>query len=113
MNAEERRWYLYAVRRWGWSKAELQRRTESQIHQKVHLDEWEDECYTKYGNDENKISSEIGRPETGVLHRIVNHHQQDNRKSGLTPCPTQVVLSWYQLLRHTGPPTHQQRLQTI
>ena len=47
LNTEEQRWYLCAVQQLGWSKAELQRRIESQAHQEVHLDELEGQCYTK------------------------------------------------------------------
>ncbi len=52
LNTEERRWYLCAVRRWGWSKAELLIRIESQAHQEVHLDELENQCYTECKNNE-------------------------------------------------------------
>ena len=45
LNTEERRWYLCAVRRWGWSKAELQQKIESHAHQEVHLTEPERQCY--------------------------------------------------------------------
>lgn len=61
LNTEERRWYLCAVRRWGWSKAELQQKIESHAHQEVHLTEPERQCYierepqeldhTKYDQD--------------------------------------------------------------
>ena len=61
LNTEERRWYLCAVKQFGWSKTELQRRIESQVHRKVYLNEPERQCYiecepqeldhTKYDQD--------------------------------------------------------------
>lgn len=104
LNTEERRWYLCAVKQFGWSKTELQRRIESQAHRKVYLNEPENQCYTECKIDENERPSEQNQSVTNVPHGISSQQHRRNPQSGLTPCPTQVRLSWYQLLRQTGPP---------
>ena len=108
LNTAERCWYLCAVRQWGWSKAELQRKIESQAHQEAYLDESKDQCYTECKIDENVISSEESQAGTKVLHGIVKQQYLRNLQVGLILCSLQVVLSWYQLLRQTGPPTRNQ-----
>lgn len=113
LNTEERRWYLCAVKQFGWSKTELQRRIESQAHRKVYLNEPENQCYTECKIDENERSSEQNQSVTNVPHGISRQQHRRNPQSGLPPCLTQVRLSWYRLLRQTGPPAHKQQLHTV
>ena len=57
MEPEERRWYLRAAGRFGWSKAELQRKIDSDAHLEIQLDESEVPCYTELENSNLECSS--------------------------------------------------------
>ena len=50
LNMEERRWYLRAVRQFGWTKAELQEKIAFAAHLENQLDGSEIPCYTESGN---------------------------------------------------------------
>ncbi len=139
LNTEERRWYLCAINQFGWAKAKLQRRIKSHAHQEVHLDESENQCYTKHENDEldrteydqdtfsvprqylqksngrvcHEIFTEESRSGTRVSLQIGCHQHRGNRQSGLSTCQPQVVPTWYQLLWQGSPPTHKQPLRII
>ena len=52
MEPEERRWYLRAAGRFGWSKVELQRKIDSDAHLEIQLDESEVPCYTECDSNE-------------------------------------------------------------
>lgn len=52
MELEERRWYLRAAGRFGWSKVELQRKIDSDAHLEIQLDESEVPCYTECDRNE-------------------------------------------------------------
>ena len=52
MEPDERRWYLRAADRFGWSKAELQRKIDSAAHLEIQLDESEIQCYTECDSNE-------------------------------------------------------------
>ena len=52
MEPEERRWYLRAAGRFGWSKVELQRKIASDAHLEIQLDESEIPCYTECDSNE-------------------------------------------------------------
>ena len=52
MEPDERRWYLRAAGRFGWSKAELQRKIDSDAHLEIQLDESEIPCYTERDSNE-------------------------------------------------------------
>ena len=56
MELEERRWYLRAAGRFGWSKAELQRKIDSAAHLEIQLDESEIQCYTECDSNELKCT---------------------------------------------------------
>ena len=109
LNTEERRWYLCAVRRWGWSKAELQRKIESQAHLQVYLDELKDQCYTEhkvYTNERpvKKASLEqIFLVETTSSSTEVNLHSAPH-------FPEEIIHVLYRLFRQTGPPAYARRL---
>lgn len=51
LEIEERRWYLRAASRFGWSKAELQRKIDSNAYLEIQLDELENQCYTELNCD--------------------------------------------------------------
>lgn len=106
LNTEELRWYLCAVRRWGWSKAELQSRIESQAHQEVHINELKAENYTEYRSDENKRLCQKRRTGTEVAHRDWRWRNRWNQQFGLSIYLPQVVRTWNRLLLQTGPPTY-------
>ena len=113
LNTEEQRWYLCAVKQFGWSKAELQKRIKSRAHQEVHLDESENQCYTKYKNNTNKQSCEEDRAAARTLHTISIPLDRGNRKSDLSPCLAQAIYVWHQPTQKTGPPAHKQRPWTV
>ena len=52
LEREERRWYLRAVGQFGWSKAELQRKINSNAHLEIQLDELEIQCYTELNRND-------------------------------------------------------------
>lgn len=52
LEIEERRWYLRAVGQFGWSKAELQRKINSNAHLEIQLDELEIQCYTELNRND-------------------------------------------------------------
>ena len=92
LNAEEQRWYLCAVREFGWSKSELCRKIESHSH----LTEYED----------NEFSSKENWPGTAPSNRFIFHQYRDNWCSSLFFSPTHVVQALYQLLRQTRLPVY-------
>ena len=57
LEIEERRWYLRAVGQFGWSKAELQRKINSNAHLEIQLDESDVPCYTELENSNLECSS--------------------------------------------------------
>ena len=57
MEPEDRRWYLRAAGRFGWSKAELQRKIDSDAHLEIQLDESDVPCYTELENSNLECSS--------------------------------------------------------
>ena len=60
LSMEERRWYLRAVRQFGWAKAELQEKIASAAHLEIQLDEPAVSCYTEPRNEQlraNQIRS--------------------------------------------------------
>lgn len=52
LSMEERRWYLRAVRQFGWTKAELQEKIASAAHLEIQLDEPAVSCYTEPRNEQ-------------------------------------------------------------
>lgn len=107
LSTEERRWYLYAVTQFGWTKAELQRKIEAHTHLQVRLDESKDECYTGYNSSKSKSFGNYFRSGSRMSHRIGWLQHREKRP----PCLTTALLQVIRLLRQTGPPAHKQRLQ--
>ena len=116
MEPEERRWYLRAAGRFGWSKAELQRKIDSAAHLEIQLDELEIQCYTElnrndlerteYDQDTFPLSrqylqksdgrvyyerfGEKGRFGTGNYYRIGSYQHRRDWKSCLSTGPPQA-----------------------
>ena len=116
LNLEERRWYLRAVGQFGWSKAELQRKIDSNAHLEIQLDELEIQCYTElnrndlerteYDQDTFPLSrqylqksdgrvyyerfGEKGRFGTGNYYRIGSYQHRRDWKSCLSTGPPQA-----------------------
>ena len=51
LTVRERTWYIWAVRKFGWSKMELQRQTEAGAHKENILDFEGEMCYTEENFD--------------------------------------------------------------
>lgn len=66
MEPDERRWYLRAAGRFGWSKAELQRKIDSDAHLEIQLDESEIQCYTE--RDSNELECTEHDQDTFLCH---------------------------------------------
>lgn len=54
LTLQERKWYIHAVRQFGWSKLELQRMIETNAHVELSLDSTDPVCYI----DENTVAKE-------------------------------------------------------
>ena len=50
LSLQDRTWYIQAVRRFGWSKLELQRKIDSNVHLDNALDFADKVCYTEEKN---------------------------------------------------------------
>ena len=67
LSMEDRRWYLRAVRQFGWTKAELQGKIASSAHLEIQLDEPAVSCYTEPRNDKGRAPVSW-RDRGGFLH---------------------------------------------
>lgn len=83
LSMEERRWYLCAVKQFGWTKSELQQKIESHIYQEIHLDESESECYTEIRNDNNVPAANKNRSVTPSSKCLFFYQNQQDWKFGL------------------------------
>ena len=136
---EEQRWYLRAAGRFGWSKAELQRKIDSDAHLEIQLDESEVPCYTELENSNLECSSHdqdtfplprqhLQKPDgrvyyegsgkegrSGAEHsdRVSSHQYRGDRQSGVPASSPQAVRAWHRLLRQESPPAAEQRLREI
>lgn len=139
LEMEERRWYLRAASRFDWSKAELQRKINSNAHLEIQLDELEVQCYTElnrndlerteYDQDTFPLSweylqkpdgrvyyerfGEEGRFGTENYYRIGSYQRRRDWKSCLSTGPPQTGRAWDRLLWQESPPTSEQRLREI
>ena len=139
LNLEERRWYLRAVGQFGWSKAELQRKIDSNAHLEIQLDELEIQCYTEFNSndlerteyDQDTFSlsrqylqksdgrvyyerfGEEGRFGTENHYRIGSYQRRRDWKSCLSTGPPQAGRAWDRLLWQESPPASEQRLREI
>ena len=139
LTLQERAWYIQAVRRFGWSKLELQRKIDANVHLDNALDFAGKVCYTEEKNtsmecgadDENPVrvlrqylqepdgrvcnegpgeTSGAGGPISNRLRRL--QHRGD-WLSGLPARPPEASGAWNQLRRENHPATHKGRLRPI
>ena len=61
LSMEDRRWYLRAVRQFGWTKAELQGKIASSAHLEIQLDEPAVSCYTEPRNEQSSANQICSR----------------------------------------------------
>ena len=61
LSMEDRRWYLRAVRQFGWTKAELQGKIASSAHLEIQLDEPAVSCYTEPRNEQSRADQICSR----------------------------------------------------
>ena len=139
LNTEGRRWYLCAVKQFGWSKAALQRNIEAAAHLEICLDECGGPCYTEIKHskseciqyDENTFSlpqeciqKPNGRvyhegfgaeiwPGIRVPHRISSHQPRVYWLTCLSASLWKAVRVRHRLLRQEGSPATEQRLREI
>ena len=139
LNTEEQRWYLCAVKQFGWSKAELQRNIGAAVHLEICLDECGDPCYTEIKHskseciqyDQNTFSlpQECIQEPNGrvyhegfgaeswsgirVPHRIGSHQHRVYWLTCLSTSLWQAVRVRHRLLRQEIPSTAEQRLREI
>lgn len=104
LNTEEQRWYLCAVKQFGWTKADLQQKIESQAHQEAYLDVVDNRCYTECESTGNGSSSEELRSGGKVYHGMGRHKHRKSQQCWLAFCLTEVIRAWYRLHQQTGPP---------
>ena len=139
MELEERRWYLRAADRFGWSKVELQRKIDSDAHLEIQLDESEIQCYTECDSNELECTEHdqdtfslprqyLQKPDGRVYHegsgeesrsgaehsnRVGGYQHRGDRQSGLSAGSPQAVRAWHRLFRQTSPATSEQRLREV
>ncbi len=139
MEPDERRWYLRAAGRFGWSKVELQRKIDSDAHLEIQLDESEVPCYTECDSNELECTEHdqdtfslprqyLQKPDGRVYHegsgeesrsgaehsnRVGGYQHRGDRQSGVSASPPQAVRAWHRLFRQTSPATSEQRLREV
>lgn len=139
LNTEERRWYLCAVKQFGWSKTELQRNIESAVHLELCLDECAGSCYAEVKHSKldcvrydqntfslpqecmqkpnNRVYYEGFRAESWsgirVPHRIGSHQHRVYWLTPLSASLSQIVRTQHRLFRQEGLPAAKQRLREI
>lgn len=139
MEPEERRWYLRAAGRFGWSKAELQRKIDSAAHLEIQLDESEIQCYTECDSNELECTEHdqdtfslpweyLQKPDGRVYHegsgeesrsgaehsnRVGSYQHRGDRQPGLSADSPQAVRAWHRLFRQTSPAASEQRLREV
>ena len=139
MEPDERRWYLRAAGRFGWSKVELQRKIDSDAHLEIQLDESEIQCYTERDRNELECtehdqdtfslprqylqkpdgrvryeeSGEESRAGAEISDRIGSDQHRGDRQSGVSAGSPQAVRAWHRLFRQASPAAPEQRLREI
>ena len=139
MEPDERRWYLRAAGRFGWSKAELQRKIDSDAHLEIQLDESEIQCYTERDSNELECTEHdqdtfslprqyLQKPDGRVYHegsgeesqsgakhsnRVGSYQHRGDWQSGVSASPPQAVRAWHRLFRQTSPAASEQRLREV
>ena len=139
LTLQERAWYVRAVRRFGWTKLELQRKITAQAHLEIVLDFVDEVCYTEEKNlsmecaadDKNPVRmprqylqepdgrvrhegpGEAGEAGGPISNRLRRHQYRGDRLSGLSSRPPEAGGAWDQLRRENRPAAHKGRLCPI
>ena len=110
LTIQERIWYIGAVRRFGWSKAELQRQIDAGAHEENALDRGDETCYTE---DTSGSVEDVGEGnriwKTGsgqTRCRLI----RDDWQPYLFPSPQKAGWGRDRLHRQNGPPDYVYRL---
>lgn len=111
LTTQERVWYIRAVRRFGWSKAELQRQIGAGAHAGNALDRGDETCYTE---DISGSANEVGdenRTRKAMADQVRCHwFSRRNRQPRLFPGPQNTGWVRDRLHRQNGPPDYVYRL---
>lgn len=139
LSLQDKRWYIQAVQRFGWSKAELLRRIESDAHTEMTLDTADEMCYT---DSENTVSENENHDEDtfclsrehmsesdggicnerfgaesqtfrAVSYRFCRYQYRGTWQSGLPPGPPETGRAWHWLCGKNGPITPKKRLHRL
>lgn len=137
LSLQDKAWYIQAVKRYGWSKAELLRRIESAAHTEMTLDTPDEVCYTDSANttSENKnhdedtlcvfgkhlpqsngrVCDEGSGKESRSVKTLPDRVSRNvcRRRTSLSTCQRETVRTWDQLQRKIFPSAGQGRLRPI
>ena len=137
LSLQDKAWYIQAVKRYGWSKAELLRRIESATHTEMTLDTTDEVCYTDSANttSENKnhdedtlcvfgkhlpqsngrVCDEGSGKESRSVKTVPDRVSRNvcRRRASLSTCQRETVRTWDQLQRKIFPSAGQGRLRPI
>ena len=112
LSLEERRWYLLAVRKFGWSKAELQRQIDSAAHLELHLDERDISCYNTENSDLENTAQDQEAVSLSLAH-LQRSNGHGGRQPDLSDYPPQAGRMRHRLLRQTSPAAPEQQLREV
>lgn len=107
LTPQERAWYIRAVRRFGWSKAELQRQIVAGAHRETVLGFGGETCYTSDRAENIGEGSGTGK---SVVNQVCCHWRRRNRQPRLFHGPQKVGWERDRLHRQNGPPDYVCRL---
>ena len=139
LSLQDRTWYIQAVRRFGWSKLELRRKIDANVHLDNALDFADKVCYTEEKNtsmeratdDKNPVcvpweylqepdgrirnegpgeANGAGGP---ISNRLRCHQHRGDRLSGLSSRLPEAGGAWDQLRWENRPTAHKGRLRPI
>lgn len=138
LTAEERRWYLTAARRFGWSKTELLGKIQNSVHLTTTLDIENPPCYNEpdYRVTENeddkdtfcvsweylqkpdgRVRDEGSGPESRagkpVSHRVRGYQYRGDRQPCLSSSTAGACKARHQLFRPCGAAAQEQRLRSL
>ena len=113
LTIQERAWYIRAVRRFGWSKQELQRQIDAGAHMENALDFESETCYTGEKSDHAEERGEASEVEgAGPGHRCCHQRRGDRRPSSSLGPPL-AGRTRHSLQGKAGPPARLHRLRPL
>ena len=139
LTLQEQTWYIQAVRQFGWTKLELQRKIAAQAHLEIVLDFADKVCYTEEKNlsmecaadDKNPVRmprqylqkpdgricderpGEEGWAGGAISNRLRRHQHRGDWEPRLPSRPPEAGGAWDQLRRENRPAAHKGRLCPI